>query len=674
MGSLVNRLHARGLSLASCTWLSIASADPAATLPDTVVTATQTERNLFDVPQAVSLVDEPEIDHSLQSMTPDLFRYVPGVYIQKTNLGGGSPFIRGLTGKQVLILVDGVRLNNSFYRFGPHQYLNTIDPHIIQRIETVRGPTSVLYGSDALGGVINLITRTRSDFSKPSALGGLLAAHFESAAEAGVYRGQAEGNWGNLGFLAGATGKNYDDLNAGGRLGEQVPSGYDEADADLKLSYRLAENQELALAWQYTRQFDVPKTSEVTLGDKRKFNYEPQERNFGYLDYRAERLGLFDGVRFNLSYNNQREGEQIIARETPFLETRELTDVETAGVLLQLRNRVFDHALSYGFEYYHDDYETGKLRRNLASGARERIAPGVPDGSSYESWALFLQDEAQLLDALGGVFGVRYSHYAAEGALASQRLQFETDAVAGNMNLSLRLAPFLNLVGGLAWGFRAPNMEDFFGRVDFFSEIPNTALRPEESFNKEIGFKFHTASIAGELFYFHTDYQGFIDRTTVGVQPDGTPIQQRQNVSDALIEGIEAAAEFRLSRAWTLNGSLTWTEGRDTETDAPLRRIPPLNGAARLRYAPTERFWTEGSVLWADDQDRLAQGDIEDPRIGPKGTPGYTVYSLKAGYRPHRSHEFLVGIENLSDKLYKTHGSGIFAPGLNVLATYRFQF
>ncbi len=106
-------------------------------LPDTVVTATRTERSLFDVPQATSLVDEAEIDRSLESMTPDLFRYVPGVYIQKTNLAGGSPFIRGLTGKQVLILIDGVRLNNSFYRFGPHQYLNTIDPHIIQRIDGV---------------------------------------------------------------------------------------------------------------------------------------------------------------------------------------------------------------------------------------------------------------------------------------------------------------------------------------------------------------------------------------------------------------------------------------------------------------------------------------------------------------------------------------------------------
>ena len=128
-------------------------------LPELVVTATRVERELFNTPQAVTLIDPLEIEQTNAPSTPDLFDFATGVYIQKTNLGGGSPFIRGLTGKQVVILVDGVRLNNSFYRYGPHQYLNTIDPNIIERIEVVRGPASVLYGSDALGGTINIITR-----------------------------------------------------------------------------------------------------------------------------------------------------------------------------------------------------------------------------------------------------------------------------------------------------------------------------------------------------------------------------------------------------------------------------------------------------------------------------------------------------------------------------------
>ena len=650
-------------------------ADQTTTLPTVVVTATQSERESFLVPQAVSAITPEFIDHSLASMTPDLFRFTPGVYVQKTNQGGGSPFIRGLTGKQVLILVDGVRLNNSFYRFGPHQYLNTIDPNIIERIETVRGPSSVLYGTDALGGAINVITRKRSDFSKPFGYDGLLSAHFESAAEAGVFRGQMEGNWNRLGMIAGATGKLYDDLNGGGDLGKQVPSGYDETDADLKLNYRLSDDEELVFAGQYTRQFDVPKTSEVTLGDKLKFDYEPQERRFGYAEYRARQLGPFDGVRINASYNNQREGEQIIARNTPAKQTQELTDVDTAGINLQLKNQVFtSHDLTYGAEYYHDDYQTRKIEHDQATGGQRTLNPGTPDGATYESWALYLQDEAHLRDSLEGVFGVRYNQYEAQGEVGGESLDFETDAVAGNFNLGYRLTPHLNLVGGLAFGFRAPNMEDFFGRVDFFSEIPNTSLKPEESFNKEIGFKYRDDTLSAELFYYHSDYEGFIDRATVGRQADGTPIQQRQNINDAEIQGVEASAEYPLNAQWLVGATLTWTEGRDSKTKDPLRRIPPINGSARMVYYPIDRLWIEGSVWWADNQDRLAKGDIDDPRIGPKGTPGYTVFNLKAGYTPHPQHEFLVGLENLSDKKYKTHGSGIYAPGLNVMATYRFRF
>ncbi|WP_133717045.1 TonB-dependent receptor plug domain-containing protein [Methylocaldum gracile] len=652
-----------------------ALADQPPTMPAIVVTATQSERDSFLVPQAIASITPEFIDHSLQSMTPDLFRFTPGVYIQKTNQGGGSPFIRGLTGKQVLILVDGVRLNNSFYRFGPHQYLNTIDPNIIERIETVRGPSSVLYGTDALGGAINIITRKRSDFSNPLGYNGLLSAHYESAADAGVFRGEVEGNWNQLGLIAGATGKLYDDLDGGGNLGRQVPSGYDESDADLKLNYRLDENQELIFAGQYTRQFNVPKTSEVTLGDKLKFDYEPQERRFGYLEYRARQLGVFDAVRFNASYNNQREGEQVITRRNPAIETLELTDVDTVGLSLQLKNRIFgDHDLTYGADYYHDDYQTRKVERNRVTGSERTLTPGTPDGATYEHWALYLQDEAHLLDSLEGVFGVRYNRYEARGEVTDQNLRFETDAVAGNINLGYRLTPALNLVGGLAFGFRAPNMEDFFGRVDFFSEIPNTSLKPEESLSKEIGLKYRDEVLSAEIFYFHSDYEGFIDRVTVGQRADGAPIQQRQNINDAEIQGVEASAEYPLNAQWLVGATLTWTEGRDAKTKAPLRRIPPLNGAARLVYYPMDRLWIEGSVWWADNQDQLAKGDIEDPRIGAGGTPGYTVFNLKAGYTPHPQHELLLELENLTDKKYKSHGSGIFAPGLNVLATYRFRF
>ncbi|MBA3732512.1 MAG: TonB-dependent receptor plug domain-containing protein, partial [Gammaproteobacteria bacterium] len=217
-------------------------------LPQITVTAARVMRSDFDTPRATTVIGQKEIQRANTSRTPDLLRYAQGVYIQNTNLGGGSPFIRGLTGKQVLILVDGVRLNNSFYRFGPHQYLNTIDPNLIKRIEVVRGPGSVLYGSDALGGVINIITKRRTDFSSSADLGGLIEGRYDSGVDGGSARAQVEGNRSDIGFIGGVTGKIFDDLEGGDGVGEQVPSGYDELDADLKLNWRADEHSEFIVA------------------------------------------------------------------------------------------------------------------------------------------------------------------------------------------------------------------------------------------------------------------------------------------------------------------------------------------------------------------------------------------------------------------------------------------
>ncbi|BBA33258.1 colicin I receptor [Methylocaldum marinum] len=234
-------------------------------------------------------------------------------------------------------------------------------------------------------------------------------------------------------------------------------------------------------------------------------------------------------MRLNISYKDQREGEEIVGQRTLGIEARELTGFDTIGFTLRMR-----------------------------------AGPCI-----FRTRPIFW-----------GAFGIRDNHYEAVGEVADQTLGFETDAVAGNLNLAYRLTPNLNLVGGLAFGFRAPNMEDFFGRVDFFNEIPNTSLQPEESFSKEIGLKYRSQALSAEVFYFHTDYEGFIDRATVGRQPDGTPIKQRRNINDAEIQGVEAGTEFWLNPQWRFGASLTWTEGRDAQTKAhairgKLRRSAP---------------------------------------------------------------------------------------------------
>lgn len=654
--------------------------------PEMVITSTRIERDVFNTPQAITVINDAQIEEANVTATPDLFRNAEGVFIQKTNLGGGAPFIRGLTGKQVLILVDGIRLNNSFYRFGPHQYLNTIDPNSIERIEVVRGPSSVLYGSDAMGGVINIITKKRTDFLDPLAADGLVSATYDSATagtsyadEPGGYttRLQGEGNWKDFGWLIGGSVKSYDDLEGGGDVGEQVPSGYRQYDADLKLNKQFEPGTELVLGFQYLRQLDVPKTSEVTLGGKIKFNYEPQERTSTYLEYHDSNLDWFDDFKLNVSYNSQQEGEEIITRLP--VETRELTDIGTLGTTLQLTNAFFEdrHRLSYGIESYHDDFDTRKKNIDLDTGRVTITKPGVPDGATYDNLGIFIQDEIKLGKRANVILGGRYSQFSAEVELdhpteGKKTLALETNQFTGSLQGLYSLTKEINLLAGVAQGFRAPNMEDFFGRVDFNTEIPNTSLKPEESVNYEVVLKFLNASTYADLHYFYADYDNLIDRVDT-VDALGQPVKQRRNVNNAIIEGVEGGLRHQFTQSWRLYATLSWTQGRDGNK-IPLQRIPPLNGSLQLRYSYDPRLWIELDSFMAKKQDELSKGDKTDLRIPEGGTPSYVVFSLKSGFKRTRDELLSLTFENIFDEKYKTHGSGIYAAWRSVVASYAIKF
>ena len=635
--------------------------------PEMVITATRVERQVFETPHAVSILDDQAVAESNAAKTPDFLTGTTGVLIQKTNAGGGSPYIRGLIGKQVLIMVDGVRLNNSFYRFGPHQYLNTIDPNIIERIEIVRGPGSVLYGSDALGGVINVITKRRSNFAHTTALEGLLQLQAQSADTQFGGRAQVEGNWGTLGLVGGVSGKRFDDLRGGGGVGTQVPTGYDEGALDLKLNYKWNDSSELIFAHQFSRQYDVPKTNEVTLGNKLKFNYEPQLRTLDYLEYRAKNVGFFDAMRFNISYNRQKEGEEIIARSSPTIETREITDVRTRGALAEFTSLIGKtQRLTYGFDYYQDDFTTSNTRLNFTNGTSTPIPPGTPNGANYTSTGIYLQDEISFTPRFDAILGARYSRFEADGTLLNNQLNFSGSKLTASANALYRLSSHWNLVGGIAQGYRAPNMEDFFGRVDFVSEIPNIQLQPEKSINREIGLKYYSEQTSADIFLYEADYDNLIARTTVS-----PGIRQRQNIKKATIRGLETGIKHAFNQYWSAAANLTYTRGEDRDSGQPLQRIPPLNGMVRLRFERSAADWYELSSLFARKQNRLSPEDITDARIPPGGTPGYATLNLKAGFKPNRNQEWLVSLENIGDIKYKSHGSGVYAPGINLAVTWR---
>ncbi len=660
-------------------------------LPEIVVTATKSEQDPFQIPQNVSVISGAEIEERIPSTTPDLLAREPGILVQKTNLGGGSPFIRGLTGKQILLLVDGVRLNTSLTRYGPHQYLNTIDPGQIERIEIVRGPMSVLYGSDAMGGTINVITKKREDLDPGCDWGGIAYGQYGSAARERTGRLRFEGNLSSFGFMTGASYKGFSDLTGGRGVGLQEPTGYEEMDADGKFNFRIGTDHEIIVATQFVRQFHVPKTSEVTLGGKEKYDYEPQTRHLTYLRYEGSNIAgrWLDLARATLAYSIQEEGEEVIA-DDPLLETRERNEANTLGVTLHLMSNLgVCGLLSYGAEFYHDRIGSRKEEINLDSHTITQVKSAFPDGADYSSFGAYLQDEIRLPGPFSLVVGGRYSRVDTEGELddpgagETHTLSLETDNFSGMAHLRIDLLDSFAVIFGVAQGFRAPNMEDFFGKVDFSSEIPNTDLEPESSVNYEAGLKLKMSRMTGNLFYYFSTYDDLIDRAEVGfTDGNGNGVQdageesifQRWNVGRARIQGVEMDALLALTDRLSLSGTFSWTQGDDLTSDEPLRRIPPAHGSLAVRYDFQDGLWAEASGLFAARQDRLSQGDKDDPRIPEGGTPSYAVFSLAGGATLFDRLELTLMVENIGNVRYKTHGSGIYGPGTNFMAGCRYDF
>lgn len=657
---------------------SIADEDDPGQLEVTVL-ATRSGSAATALPPMITVVGRDELERRPADQTPNLLAGTPGVLIQKSNHGGGAPFIHGMTGKQVLLMIDGVRMNNSLYRFGPHQYLNTIDPYTIDRIEVVRGPASVLHGTDALGGVINVITRDPApQLPRPGAAAGVSSA--DSSLRG---RFQVDGQFSQLGLRAGASARRFQNLRAGGGIGVQRATGYDEAAADLKITHDLSGDTRLTGATQLVRQYEVPKSNEVLLGGKLKYDYEPQLRWLTYAKV-ASRLDtpVADGVELGVSMQSHEEGEVIVAKPGG-PERRERNDARTFGTFLHLvKDAPLGNRIGLGGDWYADRIDSSALEAGTTGTRTAR--PTFPDGARYETFGAYLQDEWRPVQSVGVILGGRYTRFKASGSLpsasGSTALHLDSDDLTASAGVNWEFVPGLFAAAQAAQGFRAPNLEDFFGKVDFKTEVPNTALRPEKSNDYEAGLKLRRWGFDGQAFYYRSYYRDLIERIDVSVDPegDGTFMEaaQRRNVGRARIHGVESGLAYSIellevfgSYSWTFGDVLAKKNG-EWEPVEPLRRMPPRQGTGGVRVLLPAESFAQADVAWSLRQDRLAKGDVSDPRIGPAGTPGYVVLNLRAGVGLGERGRLRVGVENVLDKQYKTHGSGIWLAGRNAYLDY----
>ncbi|MCB9476096.1 MAG: TonB-dependent receptor [Deltaproteobacteria bacterium] len=665
--------------------LGAGKANDDATRPEMIVTAERTPEDKDRAARAVSTVTRDEIFDQMARTVPEALTYEEGVMVQRTNQGGGAPFIRGLVGNQVLYLVDGIRVNNSTFRGGPNQYLNTIDPFFVDRIEVVRGPSSVLYGSDALGGAINVITHRRDNFGDKSQVDGRLMQRFTTGEDEQTSHLDFDGNVKDAaGYAFSGNFRKFGDVDPGRKEPPQSPYDYEEQDFAGNLDFHLTDKVTLQTSVQYVNLDDVPNYDP----GNPKNNFEPQRRLMAYGKVLVDDLapGL-DRIEAFGSYQQQTEGREKISAAAPDTETRDLDVVDTLGAGLQLESAIGPWVrFVYGGEYYQDDISSERETEDLPSGDVDKLDDAqFPDGSTFTSVAAYAEARVTPVDWLKLVPGVRYSAFTPDielddPATGTVKVDDTIDDVTWSAHVWVQPIAYNALVLGASRGFRVPSVDDLskLGSEDGRFDVPNVDLDPETLVQYEAGYRLTHPNVNFSFFYYYSMIDDLIARKPATYNGDdtigGDPVYRNENVGEAYIYGWETSAKLiAIPDVLYAGAAASSTFGQNETDDEPLRRIPPLMGNGYIHIGDNP-IWLEGVVEASAKQDRLSQGDKDDSRIGPDGTPAFTVYHIRLGAYPTDWVEIVMAVENIGDVLYKYHGSGLYEPGRNYKAQLSFLF
>ena len=669
-----------------------------------IVTAARSEQATSQAAYTTATISSEFIEQYTRRTLPEALQYTPGVLVQETAYGQGSPIIRGFTGRQNLLLMDGVRINNSTFRGGPVQYWNTLDPLSIDHLELIKSQGSVLYGSDAVGGTVNALgksARFRAETAGQTYQGGSAFYEFRGNGQ-GSHLGRLEteaGIGGKFGVLLGISAKDFGDIQDRA-VGRMHGTGYPEQDLDLRADYAITPDSALTLASYYVNQDDISRWHRTlnnpgwTDGDHyagagtyKLDNYD-QEHSLTYLRYAGKTPQANATIKSwsaALSFQKVDDAEYLDAANNKVDQIQSLdTGVQTLGFDLTLESDLGPGSLVYGGDFYRDRVDSAGWSNNAAGKSFREKLP-VADDSSYDTLGIFSQYTWKPVPPLEIIAGARYTHAAANlgrfygynpatGATTLlQDQSFDWDSLVGSWRALYHIDKSWSAYGGISQAFRAPNLNDLSGDVTSLADTKSKGsvdVQPEKFLTYELGVRQEGATFTSTAAVFYTDVADAISSVK-----DGTRSITR-NAGDGYVYGTELEAAWRITPQWALSGYVAWMDGRTQAPEIlggpvvskPNSRQMPLTGSVALRWSSAaNNYWIEGRVLAADTEDRITAVDqaADYQRIPTNGTPGYIVASLHAGWKVNEHLDLTCGIENLTDANYRNAGSGQNDPGIN---------
>lgn len=686
------------------------------------VTGTRLTKEPIDQPYAFYRTTEEELEERVGRTVLDRLNYGSGIFVQRTAPNQASPFIRGLTGEQTLLMLDGVRLSHAMMRPGPNQYAALIPGVSVHALDAILGSSSTVNGSDGLTGALDYrlapTGRGVNSAASPwvesrvdSGNGGALQLGFDGVMEEWAYSIEFSGSM----FHDRVGGEDFRErvFSEDADAYEEIPNtAYDELEGGLRLDYFGWDNHFVELDAGHTRQLDAPRPggyAENSGKAERLFRYfDPQE--FSYIHLRdlwdigsvpVNRLQntvwwhQFGEEQFRSSIRDSGTASERVRR-------REFDDtLDAYGLDLQattLLGSDAQHELTWGgtFIYETTDNSYREFRTPEGSTNPAELAPyksqdwpnkaSVPDGSIYTTFGLFAQDDWQITSRLNFLAGVRYSKYN----WSFGKVDGGADDITGSLRSIVDVTEHQHLFAGVSSGFRAPNLKNLAGVVDRGSSgqpaTGNPGLEPEISYTYEAGWKWRKERNSLALTIFKTDIEDLIQRDFSLAEPEFT------NVEGADISGLESTWDYGVElgemRRLALVGAASLVdatrdipiEGGGTVEDN-ISRANRLYGRFGLKYEQNRNWWGLTQVRWHDDYDKVAthpsDADADDIRLtvagNPDGSmPGYTVVDVMFGWRSDDgNHHIGFFIENIADKTYREPGSGTDGVGRSIGITGR---
>jgi hemoglobin/transferrin/lactoferrin receptor protein len=703
-------------------------------LSEVVFSANKVEEKYRDLSMKIDILPARQIQFSNSQTSADLLQQSGKVFVQTSQLGGGSPVIRGMESSRVLLVIDGVRMNNAIYRAGHLQNAITIDPNILSRVEIVHGPGSVIYGSDAMGGVMHFYTRnpvlTTNDkvFTSGNAMlryssaadeytqsfmlnvgGKKIAAFFGGSTKSigdlrqGSIRDSKYGDWGKcLNYADIVEGKDVIVKNDDPLI--QKNSGYSQYDVFGKVLYKTTQNHSLLLNMQYSNSSNVPRYDRLTeyTGDAltyAEWYYGPQTRGLVSLKSEWQKpVKIYDNMQFLAAY--QYISEDRISRK--FGKSKKKHQEETVNILslnADFMKKIFKKSeLRYGLEGILNKVDSKAYNQNINTGEiTYDVATRYPDGGDQMvTLSAYASNNWEINEKLIFSQGIRFNYITLDAKYTDEMmelLKFPFDANIHQENADINGSLGLVYMPGSGWriatnlssGFRAPNLDDLSKLNDFSSTIiivPNPDLQPENAYNAELTLgKTFSDLLQIEVTGFYTLLKdAFVLQPTLyngqdSIDFDGnlSAVQSLQNAEQAVIYGVEASLLARLTKSLSLSSNLTYTQGNVTEGDVPLDHIPPVFGKTSIKLDLT-KFTAEFYASyngWKHIEDYSPSGEDNQQYATPDGMPSWYTLNLKAGYQINRYLGIQAGVENILDHHYRNFASGISAPGRNIFVTLR---